>query len=673
MRFVDRWGIALGFLVVAGCGSVDLGPERSQAGESVGTASSALATTNDLTVANIQRLPVMNWVTNSTHPTTDGWPTVGQNVTWRGFAKNFSSTARNNVQYKWFFDGVQVASGTFNVGANGTASIDLVRAWDFSRHTLKLSIDTSNIVAEDEEQNNDLSVYTNAISLGLWVEQTVYNFFLAHQRELSGAHSTSWENWAQRQVTRWNDVLYAGAVFPETPNGVLDRVRLDKITVVADGALPLNGGLPTNDPDLNDHSVDLEWGFPATLVTQPSGNFYGDTTTISFDNPFYYEPSLPHELGHARYLIDQYGFNVHQQPDGTGRDAIPLTENGANIVGTPFLPMVSGSSDAVYFTHQTGLMDTDRTFIGLYGARALNLIAGWRATQGNVNAPGNIGVFLNDLPAQNRITLVDNANGSPLSGASVRIYQSTSNGPLYSKRFSTTPSQTLTADASGQILVGRSPFSSSNLTWMHESTVMLLRVEHQNRVRYQFMEASDFNLEFWRGHTTLGTYTVPITFVPGGVVSSNPILGFENTSSWSTTAGALSTVSSPITQGSAALQITGIGYAALTSALLSSQVVHAGSQLAFDVLMPQQEGDSWHGQTQVYLNCPSRGVYDAFIGSVNLSSLPLETYSTITMAIPTPVTTSLNGGSFSDLTIKITLDVPTTSGRHLLDNFRFLP
>src|SRR5262249_18472493 len=194
-------------------------------------------------------------------------------------------------------------------------------------------IDTGNAVAEEEEQNNDLSVYTNAISIGLWVEQTVYNYFLAHQRELSGAHSTSWENWAERQVTRWNDVLFAGAVYPDTPNGVLDRIRLDKITVVADGALPLNGGLPTNDPDLNDHTVDLEWGFPATLITQSNGNFYGNTTSVALDNPFYYEQSLIHELGHARYLIDNYGFNVHQQPDGTGRDGIPISENGANIVG----------------------------------------------------------------------------------------------------------------------------------------------------------------------------------------------------------------------------------------------------------------------------------------------------------------------------------------------------
>src|SRR5215510_429173 len=112
------------------------------------------------------------------------------------------------------------------------------------------------------------------------------------------------------------------------------------------------------------------------------------------------------------------------------------------------MPLIG--TDAVYLNHQYGLMNGNYDFMDLYGARALNLISGWRATQGNVNAPGNIGVFLNDLPAQNRVTLIDNANGSPLAGAQIRIYQSTSSGVLYGKNFSSTPSQTLTADASGQ-------------------------------------------------------------------------------------------------------------------------------------------------------------------------------------------------------------------------------
>jgi hypothetical protein len=650
---------------LTGCQApADLGEQQSALGA---------ATMNDLTVGYIQRLPSLAWVQDSSNPKVEGWPTVGQQVTWRGYVRNFSSVARPAVQYAWLWDGAQVASGSVAVAANGTATVDYAHAWDFSRHRLQLVIDPQNAIAEDEEQNNDLTIYSDALSLGLWVEQSVYDYFLAHQHDLAGVHSTCWDNWAQRQVSHWNEVLYAGAIYPETPNGVLDRVRLDKITIVPDGALPLAGGFaPTNDPDLNDHTVDLEWGFPA-IELPPSSDAYAKTTLVDVSNAFFYEQSLPHELGHARYLIDDYGFNVHQQPDGNGRDGIPHTENGAGIVGTPFLPMTS-QSDVVYFGHQIGLMNSSYLFVDRYSATALNLIAGRRAIEGNVNAPGNIGAFMNDLPDQNVLTLLDAAGGAPLAGAEVRVFQAHGNGKLYGKNYDTTPSQVLTADASGSVPLGHNPFTSGLLDWTHGSTTLLLRVQDHGRVRYTFLESSDFNLEKWRGHST-GTYTLDVEFLPGAVVntSSNHVLGFESAGDWSTTAGALSTVSSPTTEGSAALSISGVGYATLRSVPVSSSDVTVGSRAAFDLLLPQLEGGSWYGQAQLYLNAPSRGVYDSYVGSQDLSGLSLESYHTLVFTLPSATAHSLSAGPFNDLTIKIVLDLPGGSGRHLLDNFRFLP
>ena len=60
MRFLDRWGLALSFVVVAGCGSADVAPERAQEGENVGVATSALATTNDAIKREIESKGV--WV-----------------------------------------------------------------------------------------------------------------------------------------------------------------------------------------------------------------------------------------------------------------------------------------------------------------------------------------------------------------------------------------------------------------------------------------------------------------------------------------------------------------------------------------------------------------------------------------------------------------------------------
>lgn len=52
----------------------------------------------------------------------------------------------------------------------------------------------------------------------------------------------------------------------------------------------------------------------------------------------------------------------------------------------------------------------------------MNLIAGHRATVGNFNEPENLGVYLNDLPAKNRLTLQDQS-GHPLPGANVTVYR----------------------------------------------------------------------------------------------------------------------------------------------------------------------------------------------------------------------------------------------------------
>lgn len=478
--------------------------------EDVETAQSALSTSNDLTVQYIQRLPVLNYVRNSANPTVEGWPAAGSTVTWRGFIKNFGN-ARSNVQYKWSVNGSVVKTATVNIPSNGVASVDFNATWSFTRSTIKLDVDTSGLVAEQEEGNNFVQIASNAISAGVYVEQGTYDFFKNNQRNLTGAKSTCFENWIQRGADRWNLLLSQAATEPA--GGVKDRIRIDKITIVPTGALPLAGGLATNNPNMNDMTVDLQWGFPASSYAS-----YSDTTTVSVSNPFYYDEALFHELGHARYLIDNYGFNVHANPNcAGGRDIISPIERGACIVGTPYLPMVS--SDTVYYTHQTGLMQGDYTFVDKYSAQALNLITGRRALDGNMNAPANLGVYLNDLPSQNRIKFVDKATGAALVGASIRIYQSSGNpdNGIYGKRFDATPDITATTNSSGQITLGRNPFSVDPLSPWHENTVVLVRVmDTQQRVRYVFMEASDFNLEKWRGKTT-GDYVVTVEFLPGAI------------------------------------------------------------------------------------------------------------------------------------------------------------
>ncbi len=106
--------------------------------------------------------------------------------------------------------------------------------------------------------------------------------------------------------------------------GVLDRVRLAKIVVTSDGGLNCQTNVPANDL-----TVDLMWGFPSEQVGIPSPaqctwwtpRYRDDQTTWDRDM------GLIHELNHARYHIDLYGFNmyIHARPLAVAMDTTVQT------------------------------------------------------------------------------------------------------------------------------------------------------------------------------------------------------------------------------------------------------------------------------------------------------------------------------------------------------------
>jgi hypothetical protein len=295
----------------------------------------------------------------------------------------------------------------------------------------------------------------------------------------------------------------------DAPLGALDRIRLDKITVVPDGALPLAGGLSGNNPDNRDRTTDLVWGFPASSGTN---GFYANHLDAKDENPFWYEGSLIHELGHARYLIDTYGFNVG---DRASDPKILVRHNGVPIGGTPWLPRsfpwwdhvsisVGGTGNPFF-----GLMGGYYSMVDRYSVMALNRIAHQRAILGNYNAPGNIGVFINDLPASNQVQLLDGW-GNTIGNAGVTIYRATGSPEWYGKRFQDSPALTFTADSVGRVNVGRNPFANGPLQHTFGISTMeaLVKVESGGRVGFAFLAAGLFNMEFWRGHTNQGRYSL---------------------------------------------------------------------------------------------------------------------------------------------------------------------
>jgi hypothetical protein len=444
---------------------------------------------DDLTISWISRLPELDYVWGSTKPKTDGWPLVGSQVTWRAHVRSWLPSPKS-VTYIWRVDDVEVKRGSTTLAPNAVTNIDLARFWSFDRRRIELELD-----------GKSLEVFSDAISVGFWVEQSFYDEFRANQDKL-GIGSTGFEDWAQRTIELFNSMA-ALAIYPETPNGVIDRFRLQKIVIVPDDSLPLSG-LPaeaslgasgSSHPDHEDRSVDLMWGFRKALLPSYVGGYKPDPV-----NPYYAGTAVLHELGHARSLVDVYAWDVlHDPPEFV----IDVTEAGQRITGS--------QTGRVHRTGEQGFMNKHYTHIDRYSAMTMNFLAGRRAVMGNYNEPRNFAAYLNDFPAQNRVTIRD-ANGGAIANADVFLYQAQKTIPTerwYGARFDDTPDLTLKTDANGQVLVGRSPFSpNGKVTHAADQNdgVVIVKVKKGNFVAHGFLESRLFNLEYWRGNTQLADH-----------------------------------------------------------------------------------------------------------------------------------------------------------------------
>jgi hypothetical protein len=165
---------------------------------------------------------------------------------------------------------------------------------------------------------------------------------------------------------------------------------------------------------------------------------------------------------------------------------------------------------------------------------------------------------------------------------------------------------------------------------------------------------------------------------PEGVASASPVLGFDDASKWNPpvwdNAGFGKELSTDKVEGSYSLAVLANGYKVLESAPMTQSVVGGTNSIQLSIkLSTQQPNPWWVGQMAVYLNCPSRNLYNAWIGQIELTSLPLGQWINVGMTLPGYVSTAMEGAKYSDLSVRLVLNVNAGSGPVLLDNFRFLP
>ncbi|HEX8919316.1 MAG TPA: CARDB domain-containing protein [Chloroflexota bacterium] len=451
----------------------------------------------DLDVTLIHRDPTYSYDARKNRPT------VGDQVSWIATVRNAGSQPSADFSYEWMLNGRAVGTGqiTNPLAPGSSIQFTLPLRWSGARDSLTFRVDPAGL--DGSLANNELSVGTDAISLGIWVEQSAYEYFAVNQwiycRQLACRGSNSFEDWLQRQVSHWN-ALFAASVYPGlAPTGVADRVRIDEIKVMPDGSLPLHGGAATNTPDLQDHTVDLEWGIPTQGVA--------DQFRLRRDAEFDVDWPLIHELNHARSLADLYRFDVPVRSDqsihvtaldgGTAFDQGNPPDTSAKLQAYS----VTGGQWFLYRNQEQDLMSCTCTpTYSAYSVLVLNRLRGRRAVCGNVNEPCNLGDWFVDLPPRSALRVVD-SNGLPLpDGAVVRLFFDS--GSSYTGHtFSNTDSQSLPL-RHGTAMLPADPFRAGVSHYLAGHNLLLVEVRTGPVDSFCFLEPIPFNMAYWEGYSS---------------------------------------------------------------------------------------------------------------------------------------------------------------------------
>jgi hypothetical protein len=429
-------------------------------------------------------------------------PTAGQTVTFTAHVVNAGGEPSPPFTYWWTLDGRQLSAGSFDqaLTPGQETTVSMMWTWQLQPHDLHFQVSPAG--PETSSANDSVSVRTTALKLGFWVEQSAYNYFQQNQwlfcRAWACASSDSFADWLERQVTTWNGVLGSSSYPGLAPHGVTDRVRVDEIHVVPDGALPLHGGLAANLPDASDRTVDLEWGLPARDVA--------DQYRLKSDGPFDVDWGLLHELGHARSLADLYRFDIPVTGD--------FAFNFAALEGQPVYDPKRPSAESSLLRAFVGAQNGDYIYenaenqdlmsctcvhaYSAYDVLLLNRLQGRRASCGNANPPCNLGDWFFELPPVNRIRIL-NGDGSPLADGSKVVAYFDQGASYTAHRFDAAHRQVLTV-SQGAIQLGRDPFRAGDDRWAAGHNLLLLDIPGSGGEELCFIEPTVFNLAYWQGY-----------------------------------------------------------------------------------------------------------------------------------------------------------------------------
>lgn len=421
-------------------------------------------------------------------PPQEGWPLEGDAVRWVAHLLNRGADTVPGVVYAWAIDDGTSQSGKVDLFP-GETTLTLAWTWTFARHHVSLRITPPAESGDASVEDDELTVVSNALSLGLGVEQDVYDWALEAGRP-------GFERLMQREIVKWNALL-ARAVHPSTPRGALDRIRLEAVLLRPDDTGPQHG----------DFSTDLRWFFSRNR-TDPRFLWRGMDPRHENDQTI-----VLHELLHQRGLTDLYAYAVFHGDIGLTDSRVDIVENGTPVAGTFLMPSLNPASSVitVYRLPYDGLMGSrirsgaNATEHSTFG---LNLWAGRRSPQwfdrwGNLilglgNAV-NPYTYLSRLPRTTELRLKDQ-DGAAIPAARVEVYLDHS-PHAYQKLYRSQPDRIIAGDTSGTVPLPGDILD--DLPFKHDappkSLVIIVGVKTAAARGYAFIPVADLNLLHFRG------------------------------------------------------------------------------------------------------------------------------------------------------------------------------
>ena len=324
---------------------------------------------------------------------TKRFPDPGEPVTFTARIANQGSVSTTATAYTWLLDGVEQAAGILPaLGPGAERDLSWNWAWQSEMHTITLRLEDGD---ELITANNTLDHRTDAHYLEILVHPYYVEAFSQHLN-LIGTYS--FHDWLQAQFTQMNQRL-AVAVYPDAPNGIADRIRIDVITeTVKVGGDEVVGNL----------AYDGRWTFRTERDYKRTPEDEAWISALNYAHRFAngIDWGLIHELTHQLGVIDLYQLNVSPSA-------------GNEVLDQEGLPLLTG-----FQWPHPGLMGGDDArpynsqYYSEHTAMALNQNTGYRR--------GYFGEYLFDLPAEIRLQVHDR-EGFPVVGASIEAYQTQRN------------------------------------------------------------------------------------------------------------------------------------------------------------------------------------------------------------------------------------------------------